>query len=138
MRFYKLGTYHHHKKGVFWGTAFIVLAISVSAYAHAAVLWAYVEDKHVYVEAFFMGGAKVQNSRIVVLGPDDKKLLEGKTDKEGKFDFAPPIIDDMTILLLLDQAHGSEFKIKKQDLDASQDDISKPEVPPPPGPERDD
>jgi hypothetical protein len=99
--------------------AFMLLASSTVAFAHAAVLWAYVENDHVYVEAFFMGGDKVKNGRIVVVDAKGKKLLEGNTDGEGNFDFAPPVHDDMTILLLLDQAHGSEFKIKKQDFEAS-------------------
>ena len=107
---------NHHRRWVSFGIAFMVLATSAVAFGHAAVLWAYVENNHVYVEAFFMGGAKVKNGRVVVVDANGKKLLEGKTDVEGKFDFAPPIVDDMTILLLLDQAHRSEFKINKQDF----------------------
>jgi hypothetical protein len=76
-----------------------------------------VENDRVYVEAFFVGGDKVKNGRIVVVDAKGDKLLEGKTDGEGMFDFAPPIRDDMTILLLLDKAHGSEFKIEKKDFE---------------------
>ena len=56
----------------------ILVAASTVAFAHAAVLWAYVENNHVYVEAFFMGGTKVKNGRIVVVDKEGKKLLEGK------------------------------------------------------------
>jgi hypothetical protein len=98
----------------------MVLALAGLAFAHAAVLWAYVEKDHVFVEAFFMGGAKVKNGRIVVLDKEGKKLLEGKTDEEGNFDFAPPIMDDMKILLVIDKAHGSEFDIKKEDFQQDQ------------------
>ena len=109
--------------------AFMLLASSTVAFAHGAVLWAYVENDHVYVEAFFMGGKKVKEGRIVVVDATGKKLLEGKTDGEGKFDFAPPVHGDMTILLLLDQAHGSEFKIKKQDFEASENVTPESTVP---------
>ena len=103
-------------------TGFIVLAITASAYAHSAVLWCYVENDRVYVEAFFMGGNKIQNGKIVVVDNNGKKLLEGMTTKQGLFDFAPPVRDDMTIVLTLDAGHGSEFKLTKQDfLDAEKD-----------------
>jgi len=98
------------------GVALTVLAAADMAYAHAASLWAYVEKDRVYVEAFFMGGAKVQHQRIVVVDAKGKKLLEGVTDTEGKFDFAPPIKDYMKILLLIDKAHGSDFEITKEDF----------------------
>ena len=94
--------------------------LAVSAYAHAAVLWCYVENNRVYVEAFFMGGSKAQNTKIFVLDKEGNKVLEGVTDKEGKFDFAPPFQDDMTIVLKIDSGHGSDFQLTKQDfLDAA-------------------
>ena len=105
-----------HKKITMLLVTFMVLATVSIAYSHAATLWAYVENDRVYVEAFFMGGAKVQHQRIVVLDRMGKKLLEGKTDKEGKFNFIPPIKDYMKILLLIDKAHGSDFEITKEDF----------------------
>ena len=129
-------SFSHYKRWVCFGVAFTVLAPAAVAFAHAAVLWAYVEKKHVYVEAFFVGGAKLKNGRIVVVDANGKKLLEGKTDEEGKFDFAPPIVDDMTILLLVDQAHGSEFKIKKQDFEASENATPEPATSPTPCPDK--
>ena len=100
----------------------LMLAIAASAYAHAAVLWCYVENDRVYVEAFFMGGNKVQNGKIVVVDKDGKKLLEGTTDKEGLFNFVPPFKDEMTIFLKIDSGHGSDFKLTKEDfLEAEQE-----------------
>ena len=131
------GCFSHYKRWVCFGVVFTVLASAAVAFAHAAVLWAYVEKKHVYVEAFFMGGTEVKNGRIVVVDANGKKLLEGKTNEEGKFDFAPPILDDMTILLLIDQAHGSEFKIKKKDFEASEDATAEPAASPTPSPDKD-
>ncbi|MDY6836639.1 MAG: hypothetical protein SWH78_01575 [Thermodesulfobacteriota bacterium] len=104
-----------------FGIGLMMVASAALAYAHAAVLWAYVENNHVYVEAFFMGGDKIKNGRLIVVDSNGKKLLEGKTDEEGKFDFAPPAMDDMTILLRLDKAHGSEFTIKKEDFQQDQE-----------------
>ena len=106
-------------------TGFIVLAITASAYAHSAVLWCYVENDRVYVEAFFMGGNKIQNGKIVIVDNSGKKLLDGMTNTQGLFDFVPPVRDDMTIVLKLDAGHSAEFKLTKQDfLDAEKNSAS--------------
>jgi len=90
-------------------TGLLFVFIAVSAYAHAAVLWCYVENDRVYVEAFFMGGKKVQDMKIFVVDKSGKKVLEGITDKQGMFDFAPPFQDDMTIVLKLIQVTELSF-----------------------------
>ena len=106
----------------FFVAVLALLSLAASAYAHATVLWCYVENNRVYVEAFFMGGKKVQEGKIYVVDKNGKKVLEGVTDKEGMFDFAPPFQDDMTIVLLIDTGHGTEFKLTKQDfLEAAQE-----------------
>ncbi|MDH4318387.1 MAG: hypothetical protein OEV64_08360 [Desulfobulbaceae bacterium] len=98
----------------------LILASATFVYAHAAVLWCYVENNRVYVEAFFMGGKKVQNGKIIVIDAQEKKIFEGTTNEEGLLDFEPPIQDNMKILLQLDTGHGSEFELTKQDfLDAA-------------------
>ncbi|XCN74862.1 MAG: hypothetical protein Q3M24_09010 [Candidatus Electrothrix aestuarii] len=99
----------------------LVLSFAASAFAHATTLWCYVENNRVYVEGFFMGGKKVQNGKVIVLNNKDEKILEGATDKEGKFDFEPPYQGDMTILLKVDQAHDADFELTEQDfLDAAE------------------
>jgi hypothetical protein len=111
-----------HMYGRFNALLLIMLALltlAATAYAHAALLWCYVENDRVYVEAFFMGGNKIQNSKIIVFDQSGKQLLEGITNKEGLFDFVPPIQDDMTIVLEIDAGHGSDFQLTRQDfLDA--------------------
>ena len=98
----------------------LFLSFASSAFAHATTLWCYVENNTVYVEGFFMGGKKVQNGTVVVVNNKGEKVLEGKTDKEGKFDFAPTYQGDMTILLKVDQAHDADFELTEQDfLDAA-------------------
>ncbi len=97
----------------------LILGVAVSVYAHAALLWCYVGKNHVYVEAFFMGGNKIRNARIIVVDGNGKQLLQGVTDKEGLFDFIPPVQDDMMIILKVNSGHGSDFQLTKQDfLDA--------------------
>lgn len=110
------------RRGISCVTGLLFLFIAVSAYAHAAVLWCYVENDRVYVEAFFMGGEKVQDVKIFVVDKSGKKVVEGITDKQGMFDFAPPFQDDMTIIMRIDSGHGAEFQLTKQDfLDAAEE-----------------
>lgn len=95
------------------------------AYAHATVLWCYIENDIVFVEAFFMGGKKVQNGKIFVVDKGGNKLLEGITSKEGLFQFVSPVQDDISIVLRIDSGHGTDFKLVKQDfLDAAQEAAS--------------
>ena len=106
--------------GFLVATSLLFLYIAASVYAHAIVLWCYVENNRVYVEAFFMGGGKAQDCKIFVLDKDGKKLLEGVTNKEGLWDFVPPMQDDMIIVVKVDSGHGADFKLTKQDfLDAA-------------------
>ncbi|MCW5212092.1 hypothetical protein VU04_04190 [Desulfobulbus sp. TB] len=98
----------------------LFLSLASSAFAHATTLWCYVENNRVYVEAFFMGGKKAQNVKVIIVDSKGEKILEGTTDTEGKFNFEPPYQGDMTILLKVDQAHSADFKLTKQDfLDAA-------------------
>ena len=102
---------------IWFFAAAVILGVASTAIAHAVSLWAYVEKGHVYVEAFFSDGTKVQNGPIVVVDAKGKKLLEGKTDKEGKFDFVSPVKEDITILLRLGGGHRAEFKLKAKDFE---------------------
>ena len=105
-----------------------LFCISSLAYAHATILWCYVEKGRVYVEGSFMGsGRKVQNGTVIVVNDKGEKILEGKTNEEGKFDFAPPYQGDMTILLKVDESHDADFELTKQDfLDAAAEEQTTP------------
>ena len=84
--------------------------------AHSVILWAYIEKGKVYVEAFTQDGTKIKNAKIVVVDKAGKTLLEGKTDTEGKFNFDPPVKDEITIVMVIDDAHKAEFKLVEDDF----------------------
>ncbi len=110
---------HTRKQGILlFGIGLILLAAATAtaAYAHAAVLWCYVENDQVHVEAFFMGGKKLQKGKILVLDAQGKKILEGLTDEKGIFSFTPKVQNNMTIVLQLDEGHGSDFQLTKEDF----------------------
>ncbi len=95
-----------------------MLVCSVTVFAHSAILWAEVIENQVHVEAYFSGGNKIKNAHILVMDANEQPLLEGKTDENGQFDFAPPNRDDMTIVLIVDEGHQDEFELKAEELAA--------------------
>ena len=97
-------------------TALQILFLFFIASAHSVILWAYVEKGQVYVEAFTQDGTKIKNAKLVVVDKAGKKLLEGMTDAEGKFNFNPPVKDEMTIVMVINDAHKAEFKLTAEDL----------------------
>jgi len=99
----------------------VIAALSIAAWAlpaaaHGVSLWAYCEDGKVYVEAFFSNGNKVQGGQLIVLDSKGDQLLTGTTDDQGKFDFEPPVIDDLKIILIAGEGHGAEFELPKDEL----------------------
>lgn len=102
-------------------TFYAVIVISLLAsydavFAHSAMVWAEVKNNQVHVEAYFSGGSKIKNARIVVMDANEQQLLEGKTDENGQFSFTPPNRDDMTIVLIVDKGHQDAFLIKAEEL----------------------
>ena len=97
-------------------TAIHILFHFSIAPAHSVILWAYVEEGKVYVEAFTQDGTKIKDARLVVMDNSGKSLLEGKTDAEGKFNFDPPVKDEITIVLVIDDAHKADFKLVAEDF----------------------
>ncbi|MGR0481722.1 MAG: hypothetical protein ACTFAL_10045 [Candidatus Electronema sp. V4] len=104
----------------FAGAALLLSAAASFVQAHGTNLWCYVEKGKVYVEGSFMGSGRVlQNGKVIVLNDKEEKILEGVTDKDGKFSFEPPYKGKMTILLKSDESHSADFELTEQDfLDA--------------------
>ncbi len=103
---------------------FLLMISASTALAHSPVLWCYVEDGKVHVEAFFNNGRKVRGAQIVVVNQNGKKLIEGHTNEEGLFQFDYKGKDDITIVLKVDADHVANFTLTKQDfLDAEKEAV---------------
>ena len=87
-----------------------------TAFGHAAIVWAYVENNRVYVEAFFANGAKIQNTQVVVVDENGNKVLEGKTDTEGKFSYKPVSKNPQTVVVMAGESHIGDFELTAEDL----------------------
>jgi nickel transport protein len=99
-------------------TALIVLLFCGNALAHKVSIFAYVEAGTIYTESYFSDGTAVQDGKVLVYDSHNAKLLEGKTDKEGHFDFAVPAVDDLTIVIEATMGHKNSFKLKKAEVEA--------------------
>jgi nickel transport protein len=93
-----------------------VLAAPAPAWAHKVNVFAYVEGRQVVVEGYFADGRKCRDSVVEVLDRQGNKLLEGKTDEEGRFVFSPPVHADLLIRLNASSGHQAEYTVPAEDL----------------------
>ena len=95
----------------------VLVLIAVPAMAHKVNIFAYVENDIVYTESYFPDGKKVEFSTIEVFNGAGKKLLEGKSDKEGLFSFPVPAVkEDLTIVINASMGHKNSYLLKKEEL----------------------
>jgi nickel transport protein len=92
------------------------LFVPPDARAHGVNLFGYVEADTVIVEGYFNDGAPCRDSTIEVFDEHREKLLEGKTDAEGKFSFRAPLRSDLLVRLTASMGHRAEFIIPAKDL----------------------
>jgi len=89
------------------------------ALAHKVNVFAWVEGDMVFVEGYFPGGRKAQNSLVEVFNKAGAKLLEGKTDERGEFSFTVPEKTDLKIVLTASMGHKNDFIIPASDFGGS-------------------
>lgn len=97
---------------------FVSLLVCTNAMAHKVNLFAYVEGGKVFTESYFPDGRTVENGKVLVFDSQDKKLLEGVTDKDGLFSFQIPKVDDLNIVLEATMGHKNNYKLKKAEVEA--------------------
>jgi nickel transport protein len=87
------------------------------ANAHKVSIYAYAENGLVHSESYFVDGTKCKNSVLEVFdGRDGTKLLEGKTDEEGKFSFKIPKITSLKLVLHASMGHQAEFILGEDEV----------------------
>lgn len=106
------------KKGfLIWLVAtFAVCNWAGMLYGHAAIVWAYVENNQVNVEAFFANGAKIQKARVIVVDENGDSVLEGETDTDGRFAYKPIAKETQTIVVMAGESHVGDFELTPEDL----------------------
>jgi len=98
-------------------TFLTIIMMDVSVFAHKVNVFAYVEGKKIYIESYFNDGKKCIDSKIEVFDNQGNKLLEGLTDKEGKFSLEVPSEDgDLKVVLTASMGHRAEYSISADEL----------------------
>lgn len=98
-------------------TFLIIIMMDVSVFAHKVNVFAYVEGEKIYTESYFNDGKKCIDSKIEVFDNQGNKLLEGLTDKEGKFSFeVSSEKGDLKIVITASMGHRAEYTIRTDEL----------------------
>lgn len=99
--------------------AFLALLLLISAsvvFAHKVNIFAYQEGDIVYTESYFSDGTKVKDGIVEVYDSQGTKLLEGKTDENGEFNFKLLKKDDLKIVLLTSLGHKNSYTLSVDEL----------------------
>lgn len=94
----------------------LMLAMPLTAFAHKVNIFAYAEGDTVYTESYFPDGKKVEDGRVEVYDSQGNKLLEGRSDKEGRFSFKAPKKDDLKIVINASLGHKNWYLLSKDEL----------------------
>ena len=113
------------KPCLIWGATLTVLALGMvlvlpmvsQVWAHKVNVFAWVEGDTVFVEGYFPGGKKSQDSLVEVFNPAGSKLLEGRTNEKGEFSFKIPERTDLKIVLTSSMGHKNDFTLSASDLE---------------------
>ncbi len=96
--------------------AIIILLAPMSAWAHGVSVFAYAEGDTVVVEGYFHDGAKCRDCAVEAFDSDGRRLVEGKTDNDGRFSFKAPAATDLLVRLTASMGHRAEYRIPAADL----------------------
>ncbi len=94
----------------------VLMVTSSNAFAHKVNIFAYVEGDMVYTESYFPDGRKIEGGTVEVYDSQGNKLLEGKTNKEGQFNFKPPKKDGLKIVLIASMGHKNSYTLSADEL----------------------
>ena len=110
------------KKGCYYLILLVSLVILFPSHAdaHRVNVFAYVEDKRVYVEGYFMDGRGAGNSEVEVFDAQSgEKLLTLRTDKDGRASFDIPKMVPLRIVLNAGTGHVNDYLLKMEEIDTA-------------------
>ena len=94
----------------------IIVMWSEHVHAHKVMIFAWVEGDTVYSESKFSGGRMVKHGKIIVYDLEGNKLLDGRTDEKGAFNFKLPNRNGMKVVLEAGMGHRAEWTIPLNEL----------------------
>jgi nickel transport protein len=115
-------------------TAIVLIGSHGQALAHKVTIFAWVEGDTIFTESKFSGGRMAINAPVEVFDKNGQKLLEGKTDKKGKFSFKIPKATDLRIVLNAAMGHRAEWTISESEIREAGPIVEKKSASEPSGP----
>ncbi len=94
----------------------LVIMTGSASFAHKVNIFAYVEGDTVYTESYFSDGTKVKEGIVQVYDSQGTKLLEGKTNENGEFNFKSPRKDNLKIVLLASMGDKNTYTLSANEL----------------------
>ena len=94
----------------------LIMMVPSFALAHKVNIFAYVEGDTVYTESYFPDGKKVDSGLIEVYDSQGNKLLDGKTNKGGQFNFKVPKRGDLKIFINASMGHKNSYTLPADEL----------------------
>ncbi len=111
------GTFDCHKLLISLAILTLLLLMPASVlFAHKVNIFAYTEGDTVYTQSYFSDGKEIKGAIVEVYDSQGIKLLEGKTDENGEFDFKLPKKDDLNIVLLTSLGHKNSYTLAADEL----------------------
>ena len=101
------------------GSITLLLFVSaVNTQAHRVIVYAWVEDDAIRVEAGFGGSRKAKNCPVLLQDPDGKTLAQSQTDNAGNCSFQLPagITTDLVVVLDAGEGHRAQWVLHKSEL----------------------
>jgi nickel transport protein len=97
----------------------LFLLSPTTLFAHKVHIFAYVEDGEVHIRSYSSCGRGIREGKVLVYDIEGKRLLEGITDKEGRWSFIPPKRKTLKIELLAPLGHRAVYILSLKERDHS-------------------
>jgi nickel transport protein len=95
---------------------FLILVLSSLLAAHRVNIFAQVERDSIIGQCYYNDGAPVRQQKVEIFRLSGERLMELQTDSAGNFRFAPPVKEDLKIVLYAGMGHRSETIVAAADL----------------------
>ena len=96
----------------------VTLVVPAAALAHKVIVFAFVEDNRIFVEAGFGSHNPVHQGLIHMVDESGRVWFEGRTDDQGKLSIPVPqaIAGDLEVILEAGPAHKAQWRIPISEL----------------------
>jgi nickel transport protein len=94
----------------------LFIVLSSLLLAHRVNIFAQVEGDSITGQCYYSDGVPVRNQKIDISRLSGEKVMELETDSAGYFRFAPPVREDLKIVLYAGMGHKAETTIMASDM----------------------